>query len=257
LIFIEENIKKAIVPTNDYVFARIFGKVGNEEITKGLLSCIIPDKIETITLNENRILERDLMNDKMGILDIKANLNEEVSIDIEMQLINKQNIEKRIMYYWSLMYSKGIKKGEDFKKLKRTIVILFANFNLKEIENLPKCHTEWAIREKDYPKYVLTNVLELHIISLTKALEITNNKDFKNKKLKAWIHFLTNPKEMEKKEIMENKDITLAQKELEQIEQNEYEERLALLRQKYILDMNAIKDFGFDEGVEKRKKRAE
>jgi hypothetical protein len=61
---------------------------------------------------------------------------------------------------------------------------------------------------------------------------------------------------MEKKEIMENKDITLAQKELEQIEQNEYEERLALLRQKYILDMNAIKDFGFDEGVEKRKKRA-
>lgn len=33
--------KKLLSPQNDYVFKRIFGFVGNEEITKGLLNSII------------------------------------------------------------------------------------------------------------------------------------------------------------------------------------------------------------------------
>jgi predicted transposase/invertase (TIGR01784 family) len=248
----KKKVENCLLPTNDYVFARIFGKIGNEKITKGLLSSIISDKIETIKLSGSKILERDLINDKMGILDIRANVNDETEVDIEMQLVNKQNIEKRLLYYWSLMYSKGIKKGEDFKKLKRTIVILFANFDFKELKDIQRFHTEWAIREKNSPEHVLTNVLEFHIISLMKALEIMDNEDFENKKLKAWVHFLTDPKNMREDELMENEEIQLAQKELKQIEQNEHEERLAMLRQKYVLDMNAIKDFGLEEGQKQK-----
>ena len=35
------HIRKLLKPTNDYVFKRIFGYVGNEEITKVLLNAII------------------------------------------------------------------------------------------------------------------------------------------------------------------------------------------------------------------------
>ena len=33
--------KRLLTPTNDYVFKRIFGFVGNEDITKGLLNAIL------------------------------------------------------------------------------------------------------------------------------------------------------------------------------------------------------------------------
>ena len=65
------NIEKhtAVVPTNDYVFKKIFGQVGNEEITKDLVSSIIGKKIQSINLDGNTILEKELINGKIGILD--------------------------------------------------------------------------------------------------------------------------------------------------------------------------------------------
>ena len=56
---------KVMVPTNDYVFQRIFGHAGNEEITKGLLTAILKRKIQKVELNEKTILEKDLKDDKV------------------------------------------------------------------------------------------------------------------------------------------------------------------------------------------------
>ena len=98
----------AIVPTNDYVFKRLFGQVGNEKITKSLISSIINQKITSINLDGNTILEKDLLDDKFGILDIKATLDSNIICNIEMQVLSNENIIKRILYYWSKLYSKSI-----------------------------------------------------------------------------------------------------------------------------------------------------
>ena len=45
-------------PKNDYVFKRIFGHVGNEEITKDLLSAILGKEITYVELDNNPILEK-------------------------------------------------------------------------------------------------------------------------------------------------------------------------------------------------------
>lgn len=65
---------ETMLPTNDYVFARIFGHVGNEEITKGLLSAILKKKINSVDLSGNKILERDLQDDKMRSARCKSRL---------------------------------------------------------------------------------------------------------------------------------------------------------------------------------------
>ncbi|MCI8392504.1 MAG: hypothetical protein HFJ23_01180, partial [Clostridia bacterium] len=44
---------EAMLPTNDYVFKRIFGRVGNEEITKGLISAIIKREVKKVELDES------------------------------------------------------------------------------------------------------------------------------------------------------------------------------------------------------------
>lgn len=92
MIIIDKS--KVVIPTNDYVFKRIFGRVGNEIITKGFLNSILSEKIESVDLEGNVVLEKDFMDDKFGILDIKAKLDNEIVCNIEMQIINHKNIEK-------------------------------------------------------------------------------------------------------------------------------------------------------------------
>ena len=114
----------------DYVFKRIFGREGNEQITKNFLSCILGEKVSDIELEKNPILEKDLMDDKVGILDIKVEINKNTNVDIEMQIIDKKNSAKRILFYCSKLFITSLNSGKDYNSLKKTISILIADYEL-------------------------------------------------------------------------------------------------------------------------------
>ena len=188
------TIVKLLDPKNDYVFKRIFGHSGNEQITKNLLESIIPDKIDQIELDSNPITEKDLLDDKVGILDIKAKLNNgNVNCNIEMQVVDQKDIEKRILLYWSKMYIQTISSGNDYESLKRCIVILITDYDIESLKELPDYITKWKIMEEKYAELELTNMLELYIISLNKAKNSTKTK--KEDLLLNWLKFINNPKE--------------------------------------------------------------
>ena len=234
-------------PKNDYVFKRIFGHTGNEDITKSFLSSIIPDKIEKIELDCNPIMDKDLLDDKLGILDIKARLNDNVVCNVEMQICDKKNIEKRLLFYWSKMYSQGIKQGQDYDELKRTIAILISDYNLEKLKKIPEYVTKWNIREEKYGKIILTDVLEIYIIELNK---LKNGAVKDNQKLNSWLYFIKSSKVVVNKNMREEdiEEIKKAQKILEDISADEHEKWLAEMRLKYIRDKHAIEDFGYDKG---------
>lgn len=76
----------------------------------------------------------------------------------------EENFIERILYYWSRMYTKQIRAGEDYKKLEKTIVILIADFNIKGLEELAY-HSVWKIIETNSAKkLILTEKFELDII---------------------------------------------------------------------------------------------
>ena len=242
-------------PTNDYIFHRIFGHVGNEEITKGLIGTIINQEIKNIKIDETPITEQNIRDDKIGILDIKARLDDDILCDVEMQVAKKDSIEKRIMFYWSKLYSAEIHKGKDFDVLHKTIVILIANFELDNLKEIPKFHTKWQIREEEYRKMVLTDTLEIHIIELPKLIkQLKQNKGIKKDKIVLWLMFILNPENVGDEDMNENEDLKLAKEELERIKQDEKDQRLAELRMKYILDQNSIRSSGFREGKREGKK---
>ena len=234
---------KLLNPKNDYVFKRLFGSVGNETITKNLLSCILQQNITDVQLDCNPILEKNLLDDKVGILDIKAKIDNTTNVDIEMQVTDHKNIEKRILFYLSKMYTKTIKKSQDYSSLEKCIAILITNYNIDIIKNIPKYITKWNIREEEYQKIVLTDVMEIYII------EINKFKDYKEKSnhnsLNSWIEFIESPEVVD----MSNKEIQKAKKVLEEISQDEHEQYLAELREKYIMDQKAIEDAGYDKGL--------
>ena len=245
----EKEVQSLLNPKIDYVFKRIFGHAGNEDITKSLLSSIIKDEISDITVDCNTITEKDLLDDKVGILDIKAKLNNNINCNIEMQVVDKKNIEKRLMFYWSKIYTISIKSGDDYNQLEKGIVILFTDFNLEKLRGINKFITKWNLREEENPKIILTDVLEIYIIELSKGEELLKNmskKEQSKNSFNTWLQFINNPEAIVD---MENKEVKKAKEVLEEISQNEHERYRAELRQKYIMDQKAVEEAGFDKGL--------
>lgn len=241
--------KKLLSPKLDVVFQALFGEVGSERITARFLESILQQEISEIDLSQNTILRRENENDKLGVLDIITKINKTENCNIEMQLTNRDGLVERILYYWSKVYSKQIKKGIEYEELEKTIVILIADFNIKELEGL-KYHTEWKIIDTETRKVILTNKLEIHIIELMKAKEIEEDNE-----LLDWLNFLEDPKsERVKEKMKENEELKEAVEKLNGMSEDEYMQRIADLREKAILDERAGLSFAKKEGEEKAKK---
>ena len=89
-------------PTNDFVFKKLFGEEKNVDILKDLIQSILPElKIAKVVVNKDVSLERKLITDKLGILDVMATLNDNTKINIEMQVEDLHNTIERSIFYQS------------------------------------------------------------------------------------------------------------------------------------------------------------
>lgn len=239
---------KTLSPKLDVVFQALFGEVGNESITKGFLETILERKIDSIDLSRNPILRREFKDEKLGVLDIIAKLDKNEICNIELQIVDKKNIIERILYYWSRLYSRQIKSGEDYKILQKAIVILITDFKIENLEELDY-HSRWKIMEdKQGKKIILTQKLEIDIIELPKII----GKEKEQDNLLDWLYFLENPKsERVTEKMKENENLKEAVKKLDNLSEDEKMQRIADLRQKAIMDEKAIYEKGLEIGIEK------
>ena len=239
---------KTLSPKLDVVFQALFGEVGNESITKGFLETILERKIDSIDLSRNPILRREFKDEKLGVLDIIAKLDKDEICNIELQIVDKKNIIERILYYWSRLYSRQIKSGEDYKILQKAIVILITDFKIENLEELDY-HSRWKIMEdKQGKKIILTQKLEIDIIELPKII----GKEKEQDNLLDWLYFLENPKsERVTEKMKENENLKEAVKKLDNLSEDEKMQRIADLRQKAIMDEKAIYEKGLEIGIEK------
>ena len=237
-----EEIKKDLLnPKIDYVFKRIFGRQGNESITKSFISAVLNQNITDVVLESDATLPQDILDDKVGILDVKVKIDNHTNCDIEMQIVDKKNIEKRILFYCSKMYVQSIKSGTDYIDLEKSIAILISNYELESLKEIEKYVSKWNLREEDYGNLILTDAIEIYIIELPKFKKYMNNSA-----LADWVKFIINPKVSD----MSNEEVKKAKKVLDELSQDEHERRLAELREKYIMDQKAVEAAGFDKGLE-------
>ena len=236
-----------LLPKNDLVFQRIFGKVGNEKIAKRFIELIIGEEIESIDLDVNRELIREKEEEKLGRLDVRAKLNGGISCNIEIQLKNHNDMEKRILYYWSKLHAGQLKEGDKYKDIKRTISIVIMGENLKKLKDIKNYHTKWSLVEQKRKDLILTEDIEIHVLELKKMKALTNKKD----ELRLWLMFLENPENEEvQKEMEENTYLKQAMKEYEHLRGSEGFWRLVELREKNLRDAEWIKDCKIEEARE-------
>ena len=113
---------KLLSPKLDIIFQTLFGEIGSERITKKFLEAILDKTLEEIDLSGNIVLRRENIEDKMGVLDILVKINKEEYCNLEMQLIEKDKLLERILYYWARIYTKNLKSGNDYVNLKKTTI---------------------------------------------------------------------------------------------------------------------------------------
>ncbi len=250
-----------INPRVDIAFKKIFGVEENKDLTIALINSIVSeaDQVTEITLL-NPYNPRNFMNDKLSILDVKAKGQNGKRFNIEIQISDEANYDKRALYYWGKLYTEQLKKSEDYSKLSKAIGIHILNFT--SIPESDKYHNVFHIAEKD-TGIVYFKDLELHTIELKKFTHHDNEElvdiiaKVKNS-LDMWVAFLTRNELFNKDDLpkeLENTDLRKALTVLEIMnfsdEENEaYEDHLKWLR----IETNTLKNYeqkGWDKGLKK------
>ena len=244
--------KPLLKPKIDIVFQSLFNK-NNIKITKSFVEALLDEKIEKIIINEDKELLRNNPNDKLGILDLELDINDKEKVDVEVQLIKKDNLIKRLIWYFSRLYVDQLDRGDRYEELKKVVIIAIVDFEIEELKDIKGMETIWKLIETKKREKILTDIFEIHIINMKKAEEMYN-MDKTNKKAQ-WILFLDNPNKKEVKEIMEdNEDIKEAVIEVKKMTEDEKMKRLAFLRQKALLDEEDIRLSGYNDGKVETKK---
>ena len=234
------------------VFQALFGTKGSERILGGLLTEILGYPVENISLEANQNLVREMPTEKLGILDLRANIGKDKTVNIEVQLINQQNMQARLLYYWSRIYGGQLKEGEDYDMLKKTIAVLIVNYEMPELQEFKDSHTKWELLEKRKPNVLVFKNIEIHILEIPKLIKYSQETE---ERLGNWIEFLIKPEsERVKMGAKKDKNLKEAVEKLEVISGDERMQRIAELRLKYILDENTniktAREQGREEGRE-------
>ena len=119
---------------------------------------------------------------------MKALLDDETYVNIEVQIQEKKGFAKRTLYYWSQLYEGQIGSGDDFLMLKKSICINILNFNIIENE---RHHNIYGVTNlEDYERF-LTD-FEIHFLELPKWAE----KSYPGMtRVEKWALFLKAPNE--------------------------------------------------------------
>lgn len=244
----KENKKyKMLVPKLDIVFQCLFGK-NHVKITKSFVQALLEEEIKSIKINEDKELIRERPEDKLGVLDLQLDVNNNEKVDVEIQLLDKDNFIERLLFYITRMYSNQIKIGEDYKNAKRVVLVAIIDFEIEEMKNIDKMESKWKLIETENRQNILTDLIEINIICLKRANEEYNRN--KNNIKAQWMLFLDNPESKEVQAIVEeNEDIKEATITVNKMSEDEKMQRLADLRLKAIMDEKAIRRAGYKEGV--------
>ena len=241
----ETNLK-LLKPKIDVVFQSLFSKK-NERITKAFAEAMLDEKVKKITINDDKELFREKPEDKLGILDLELDINDEEKVDVEIQLVDRSNLQERLLYFFSKLYYNEVKRGDDYKKDKRVVMIAILDYDLELTQEIKGMETKWNLREEKEKDLILTDKIEIDIIQLSKVRE-EYEKNKHNKKAQ-WALFIDDPNTKEVEEIMkENEDIEEAVVTVHKMTEDEKMRRLADLREKAILDEKAIRSKGYEDG---------
>ena len=244
--------------TSDYVFKRIFAREENNSMLKDFLEAILNIHINKVEV-KNPELTPNMADEKLGILDLKLDIDNKRVVDVEMQVSNEHNIKERSSTYLSKLAAEQLKAKQNYKELKKIITINILRYNylkrnayhsiarMKYMNTNPMEFVDMGYNNEEEEAI---NTFEMHFIELPKFKE--KNPDC-NTKLEQWLWLIDGSEEEKvKMSAKENEEINKTVEELNKLSQNpdevaKYEEReWSIMR--YNVEMKTNRELGEKEG---------
>ncbi len=239
----------------DFAFKKVFGS----EQSKGILISFLNSLIDFY--DDNKIIDLTIVDPyqipllkgmKNTYVDVKAMLSNGTKVIIEMQVLNIEGFEKRILYNAAKSYSTQLERTGHYTSLEPVIALTITDFIMfKDIENLI---TYFQLREKEtlieYNGDIELIFIELPKFNKTeKELETITDK---------WIYFIQNsgsleyiPETMKDSEIIEAFDIA----NIAGLNEEEYE--IQFKRKDFIYLQQGATKKAREEGREKGREEGE
>ena len=263
----EKTLNRKSAPLlDDYIFKRTFTRDDPNGILRDLLESILKIKIRNVIVLNSEI-PKDLLDEKASMLDIRAEIDNERIINIEMQVKYQSDIEKRSTLYMSKNISTQIKIAEKYGLLKPSIVINILNFNRYRRNSYHSvAHMKFEKTSKE--EYVdlgynpeeetATDVLEMHFIELPKFIK--KNPEAKTK-LEQWLWLIAGREDKIKMSKLDNPEVKKAMKLVEEVLSDPVEREILdareMARLNYNSEMDYMREKGLNEGRKKRDRRTE
>ena len=177
----------------DYAFKKVFGSVDSKDKLISFLNSIIYDncslKIIDLTIVDPYSIPM-IKGMKDTFVDVKAILNNNTTVIIEMQVLNHSGFEKRILYNAAKNYSIQLNKSDDYHLLNPVIALTIVDFKMFDNDSIIN---RFKLLEKDtFIKY--TDDIELIFVELPKfnkdENQLENIQD-------QWIYFIKNAGSLE------------------------------------------------------------
>ena len=164
----------------DFAFKSLFAK-GDPASLISLLHAIFENKkiqrvIKTLKI-KNPYLEKETSNDKLSILDIRAELEDGTNILIEMHMHGLGELKPKTIRSWARAYGEDLEMGEKFKSQPPTITIAFIDGQVKTLNSantdIHKIHRLCMITDVE-DGAVFTDAMELHYIDMRAFAKAVN-----------------------------------------------------------------------------------
>ena len=176
-----------INPKTDFAFKKIFGSEQSKDILISFLNAILYNGNPTIEDLEilNPYLAPKIRGIKDTYLDVKARITGNKTVIIEMQVLNVEGFEKRILYNAAKAYSLQLDQGEDYTLLNPVIALTITDFEM--FPNLDRVISRFVLKEKEFLVDYLIYDIELVFVELTKFSKGLEELETLTDK---WIYFL-------------------------------------------------------------------
>jgi predicted transposase/invertase (TIGR01784 family) len=183
-----------INPKTDFAFKKIFGSEQSHDILISFLNGILYNGEPIVTDLEilNPYQAPRIRGVKDTYLDVKALLSTGQTVIIEMQVLNVEGFEKRILYNAAKAYSIQLGTGDKYAVLNPVIALTITDFEM--FSEFDAVISRFVLKEKEFLVDYPSCDLELVFVELPKfkldLLELSSLTD-------KWMYFLQHTRELE------------------------------------------------------------
>jgi len=117
----------------DYAFKKVFGSKNSKNILLSFLNSILDIKIVDLTIEDPYNVPK-LQGMKDTAVDVKAILDDKTKVIIEMQILNHDGFESRILYNTAKNYANQLDTGDMYSLLNPVIALTIVNFTMFDFD---------------------------------------------------------------------------------------------------------------------------